>query len=106
MGGLESLELREKAQSQIYHDIIAAALSEPAFDGIWLWGFTDKHTWVKHFYERGEEEHPLVFDKFYERKQSYHALSKALKTLTVNGTVGGNVLLDQESDKNGNKWGY
>lgn len=30
-------EVREKAQCQIYHDIIAAALTEPAFDGVWLW---------------------------------------------------------------------
>ncbi len=30
-------ELRTKAQCQIYHDIIAVALTEPAFDGVWLW---------------------------------------------------------------------
>ena len=29
--------VRDLAQRQIYHDIIAAALTEPAFDGIWLW---------------------------------------------------------------------
>ena len=29
--------LRTRAQCQIYHDIIAAALTEPAFDGLWLW---------------------------------------------------------------------
>ena len=29
--------VRTKAQCQIYHDIIAAALTEPAFDGVWLW---------------------------------------------------------------------
>jgi len=41
--------LRQIAQRQIYHDIVAAALSEPAFDGIGLWGFTDRHTWVHAF---------------------------------------------------------
>ena len=30
-------EVRSQAQCQIYHDIIAAALTEPAFDGVWLW---------------------------------------------------------------------
>ena len=40
--------LRQIAQRQIYHDIVAAALSEPSFDGIWLWGFTDRHTWVSY----------------------------------------------------------
>ena len=39
-----SADLRQVAQKQIYHDICAAALSEAAFDGIWLWGFTDRHT--------------------------------------------------------------
>ncbi len=34
---LTSAELRTKAQCQIYHDIVAAALTEPAFDGLWLW---------------------------------------------------------------------
>ena len=41
--------LRQIAQRQIYHDIVAAALSEPSFDGIWLWGFTDRHTWVSYY---------------------------------------------------------
>lgn len=38
--------VQQLAQRQIYHDIIAAAVSEPAFDGVWLWGFTDRHTYV------------------------------------------------------------
>ncbi|MGK3747316.1 MAG: endo-1,4-beta-xylanase [Bacillariaceae sp.] len=37
-------DLRQIAQRQIYHDIIVAALTEPAFDGLWLWGFTDRHS--------------------------------------------------------------
>jgi Beta-1,4-xylanase len=36
-------EMKTLAQTQIYHDIIAAALTEQAFDGIWLWGFSDRH---------------------------------------------------------------
>lgn len=38
-----SSEVKTMAQKQIYHDIIAAALSEQAFDGVWLWGFSDRH---------------------------------------------------------------
>jgi endo-1,4-beta-xylanase len=38
-----SAEVKTLAQRQIYHDIIAAALSEEAFDGVWLWGFSDRH---------------------------------------------------------------
>ena len=98
-------KMRVKAQSQIYHDILAAALSEPAFDSIWLWGVTDKHSWVKYFYERGDEEEPLLFDHNYNRKESYYALTKALKTLAVGGVVGGGVSLDNDKDNNGNAWG-
>ena len=29
--------VRESAQTEIYHGILSAALTEPAFDGIWLW---------------------------------------------------------------------
>ena len=82
-------EIKSRAQCEIYRDIISAALSEPAFDGIWLWGFTDKHTWVKNFYY---EDEPLIFNQSYERKDSYFALRDALRTMCMGGTVGGEVL--------------
>lgn len=34
-----------KAQEEIYTDILGACLSEPAFDGVICWGFTDKYSW-------------------------------------------------------------
>ena len=95
--------LRQVAQKQIYHDIVAAALTEPAFDGVWLWGFTDRHTWVTHFYY---DDEPLIYDEEYGRKEAYYGLRDALSTLTVGGTVGGNVLLDADVDANGNRWGH
>ena len=52
-------DIRTLAQIQVYRDILSAALSEPAFDGVWLWGFTDRHTWVKNFYY---DDAPLIFD--------------------------------------------
>ena len=58
-------DLRRSAQVAIYRDLVAAALAEPAFDGIWLWGFTDRHTWVRHFYY---EDEPLILDGNYRRK--------------------------------------
>ncbi|CAM9860569.1 unnamed protein product, partial [Hapterophycus canaliculatus] len=33
------------AQASIYGDTLAACLSEEAFDGLTLWGFTDRHSW-------------------------------------------------------------
>ena len=40
--GSDATAIKIAAQTQIYRDILSAALSEPAFDGIWLWGFTDR----------------------------------------------------------------
>mmetsp|Transcript_13162 Transcript_13162/g.27849 ORF Transcript_13162/g.27849 Transcript_13162/m.27849 type:complete len:502 (+) Transcript_13162:205-1710(+) len=96
-------DLRAIAQRQIYHDIIAAALTEPSFDGLWLWGFTDKHTWVTRFYS---EDEPLVFDESYARKEAYYGLRDALATIANGGTVGGSVVLDSDEDDDGNPWGH
>jgi len=95
--------LRQIAQRQIYHDIIVAALTEPAFDGVWLWGFTDRHTWVTHFYA---EDEPLIFDESYERKEAYYGLRDALYSITQGGTIGSSVMLDSDEDDDGNRWGH
>lgn len=87
------------AQRQIYHDIIASALTEPSFDGVWFWGVTDRHSWVYDFYKTNQDESnadplPLLFDRDYNRKDSaYGAVRDALNTLTIDGRIGGNVLL-------------
>lgn len=96
--------LRQIAQRQIYHDILAAALSEPSFDGIWLWGFTDRHTWVSSFYY---DDEPLILDEDYDRKEAYYGLREALRSLVPGGIVGGRgVVLDDDVDGDGNPWGH
>lgn len=96
-------ELRQPAQRQIYHDVLAAALTEPAFDGIWLWGFTDRHTWVTHFYY---DDEPLILDEDYQRKEAFYGMRDALASLTPGGTVGDGVLLHSDIDDKGNPWGH
>jgi endo-1,4-beta-xylanase len=95
--------LRQIAQRQIYRDIVAAALTEPAFDGIWLWGFSDRHTWVTHFYH---DDEPLIFDDYYNRKEAYYGLREALESLVPGGTVGAGTLLDSDHDNEGMPWGH
>ena len=96
--------VRQIAQRQIYHDIIAAALSEPAFDGIWLWGFTDRHTWVHSFYY---DDEPLILDEDFDRKEAYYGLREALASVAPGGIVGGRgVVLDDDVDSDGNPWGH
>lgn len=96
-------ELRPIAQRQIYRDIIAAALTEECFDGIWLWGFTDRHTWVTHFYY---DDEPLIFDEDYGRKEAYYGLREALSSISPGGVVGAGVPLDSDVDEDGNQWGH
>jgi hypothetical protein len=110
VGTLEPAK-RDAAQSQIYHDLLAAALSEQACEGIYFWGFTDKHTWVTQFYQdvKGEEddEAPLLWDKVYRRKPAYYAVRQALQSLTPQGRVGGEgVLLEGDVDIEGRPWGH
>ena len=94
--------LRSAAQTQIYHDLVAAAISEPACNGVWLWGFTDRHTWVTHFYY---DDEPLILDEQYGRKPAYFGLRQALVTLTPQGRVGGDVPLSSDVDHEGTPWG-
>ena len=102
-------KLKSAAQTQIYQDILSAALSEPSFDGIWLWGVSDRHTWVKNFYY---DDAPLIFDEKYQRKESYVGVQNALKTLCPGGRVGemmggesAQCHLEQDVDEDGNAWG-
>lgn len=102
-------ELKSAAQTQIYHDILSAALSEPSFDGIWLWGFSDRHTWVKNFYY---DDAPLIFDEEYQRKEAHRGVQNALKTLCPGGRVGemmggksAQCFLEQDVSEDGNDWG-
>jgi endo-1,4-beta-xylanase len=101
-------ELRTAAQASIYHDVVAAALSEPSCDGVWLWGFSDRHTWVTHFYY---DDEPTISDENYRKKPAYYAFREAIRSLTVGGVVGGGsrldpVLLASSTDANGNEWGH
>eukprot|EP00590_Aulacoseira_subarctica_P002012 CAMPEP_0172433592 /NCGR_PEP_ID=MMETSP1064-20121228/68901_1 /TAXON_ID=202472 /ORGANISM="Aulacoseira subarctica , Strain CCAP 1002/5" /LENGTH=822 /DNA_ID=CAMNT_0013181615 /DNA_START=43 /DNA_END=2511 /DNA_ORIENTATION=- len=109
VGNISSKELQQTAQRQIYHDIIAAALTEPAFEGVYFWGVSDRHTWVSDFYanESGDKPTPLLFDSEYNKKQcSYGAVRDALNTMTVGGRIGGDVLLDSDNYDNGRPWGF
>ncbi|KAL3785538.1 hypothetical protein ACHAWO_013314 [Cyclotella atomus] len=107
--GSDATAMKIAAQTQIYRDILSAALSEPAFDGIWLWGFTDRHTWVSNFYY---DDAPLILDENYKRKSSYFGVQEALKTVCPGGIVGdltggvdSSCYLEADHDSNGVPWG-
>lgn len=95
--------VKEIAQTEIYQGILTAALSEPAFHGIWLWGFTDRHTWVKNFYH---DDNPLIFDESYKRKSSYFGVEAALLSLCPGRPVTPYKYLEVDVDDEGNEWGH
>lgn len=98
--------VRELAQTEIYRDILTAALSEPAFDGIWLWGFTDRHTWVTNFYY---DDAPLIFSEDYEKKACYAGIEAALASICGSASVQQHSqcfqFLEHDYDEDGNEWG-
>ena len=95
-------DLRDLAQTTIYRDILTAALSEPSFDGIWLWGYTDRHTWVKNFYY---DDAPLIYTDDYEKKPSYDGVQEALRTLITGNDQTNCEFLEVDYDDEGNEWG-
>jgi len=62
-------------QRQVYHDVIAACLTEPRCEAVTLWGFTDAHSWIDTTF--GPDD-PLPFDEQYRAKPAYFGVQDAL----------------------------
>ena len=63
-------------QRRVYHDVIAACVSEPRCHAVTLWGFTDAHSWIDSFF--GADD-PLLFDDSYRAKPAYFGTLDALR---------------------------
>jgi len=71
-----SLAERLEMQRRVYHDVIAACISEKSFMDVTFWGFTDSYSWI---YEQfGGPDYPLLFDKKYQTKPAYWGVVDAL----------------------------
>ncbi|MEJ5284701.1 MAG: endo-1,4-beta-xylanase [Brevinematales bacterium] len=64
-------------QANTYREVISTALSNSNVTAIVFWGFTDKYSWVPGFFTNYGDA--LLFDKNYQRKQSYNAVMEVLK---------------------------
>lgn len=77
---------RRRAQRIAFQQVVSACVSEPGCEGVTLWGFTDRYTWIND--EGGEPDEPLIFDRDYRRKPAYRGvldgLSGALPALGDN----------------------
>ncbi|UCC64520.1 MAG: endo-1,4-beta-xylanase [Anaerolineae bacterium] len=63
-------------QADVYRDMLAACLSAQNCKAFVLWGFTDRHSWIPHFFEGWGTA--LIFDEAYRPKLAYHALRDVL----------------------------
>ena len=68
------LAARLQRQREVYHDIVAVCVAEPACESVTFWGFTDAHTWVDEFF--GPDD-PLLFDERYYAKPAFYGVQDA-----------------------------
>jgi endo-1,4-beta-xylanase len=65
-------------QVAVYSGIVRACLNNPGCTAIQTWGFTDKYSWIGS-HSRGSRGQALPFDRTYQPKSAYRALSEELK---------------------------
>lgn len=66
-----------QAQAALYADILRTCLAAPGCSALVLWGFTDRASWIPHYYENHDEA--LIFDREYAPKPAHAALVKVLR---------------------------
>jgi endo-1,4-beta-xylanase len=66
------------AQANVYANIMAAVLNQPACLGFEMWGFTDKYSWIPGSYPGYGAA--LILDANYQAKPAYYALLAELVT--------------------------
>jgi len=65
------------AQAQLYGEIAALCVQQPACKLVQTWGLTDKHSWIPQFYKG--QGWALLWDADYKKKPAYEAVRKALR---------------------------
>lgn len=59
-------------QARVYRDLLQVCLSAQSCKAFLLWGFTDRHSWIPHFFTGWDAA--LIFDESYGPKQAYDML--------------------------------
>lgn len=69
-----------KKQAQKYKSIFEVLLkNRDHIDRVTLWGVVDKHSWKNNWPIKGRTAHPLLFDRNYEPKPAYWAITELKK---------------------------
>ena len=65
-------------QAAVYREIFETALAAPKCPAVFLWGFTDRYSWVPGI-SNGTYDQGLIFDREYRPKPAYAAIAAALR---------------------------
>ncbi|HDQ26534.1 MAG TPA: carbohydrate-binding protein, partial [bacterium] len=77
-----------QSQAKAYADMTFLCMTHPNIKRMFLWGFTDKHSWIPGF-TNGASDAALIFDTNYNKKPAYYAIETVLKLQPVNGIYNG-----------------
>ncbi len=69
---------RWSAQRIAFQQVVGACIVEPGCEGVTLWGFTDRYSWIA---DETEPDDPLIFDRNYQKKPAYEGTMDGLKGL-------------------------
>jgi endo-1,4-beta-xylanase len=87
------------AQRIAFQQIVGTCVLEPACEGITLWGFTDRYSWIN---DMGDPDDPLIFDRDYATKPAYEGVLAGLHGLL--STAGDNVLTNGDFSAGNAPW--
>jgi len=73
----DATEADLERQAEVYRLVFEAAVQAKDCPAVLLWGFTDRHSWIRDFH-KGKRDHALIFDREYARKPAYEAIRKVL----------------------------
>lgn len=73
-----SLDRRLERQAEMYRQMLSICLESDACTAFGMWGFTDAESWLQE--QISPDEQPLIFDRDYQPKPAYDALSETLRT--------------------------
>jgi len=68
-----------QAQGDFYRDLTKICLESPAFNGLTVWGISDKDSWFDGMPYFTKPNEPLIFDKEMNPKPAYFGIIEALK---------------------------
>ena len=69
------------SQADVYRRVLRSCLHARSCDVLAMWGFTDRHSWVPHFFP--DYGAALIFDEEYEEKPGYREMAAELRSFAV-----------------------